>query len=58
MVTKTFGYDRVLPSSTGAEAAETAIKVARKWAYKVKGIPKDQAIILGAAGNHHGRNGE
>lgn len=55
MVTKTFGYDRVLPSSTGAEAAETAIKVARKWAYKVKGVPKDQAIILGAAGNHHGR---
>ncbi|KHN97579.1 Ornithine aminotransferase [Metarhizium album ARSEF 1941] len=55
MVTKTFGYDRVLPSSTGAEAAETAIKVARKWAYKVKGVPEDGAIVLGAAGNHHGR---
>ncbi|CAF9904022.1 MAG: hypothetical protein HETSPECPRED_003320 [Heterodermia speciosa] len=55
MVTKTFGYDRVLPSSTGAEACETAIKVARKWAYKVKRIPENQAIVLGAAGNHHGR---
>ncbi|RAQ70596.1 ornithine aminotransferase [Aspergillus flavus] len=55
MVTKLFGYDRALPSSTGAEASETAIKVARKWAYKVKGVPRDQAIVLGAAGNHHGR---
>ncbi|KAJ5117100.1 hypothetical protein N7448_004048 [Penicillium atrosanguineum] len=55
MVTKVFGYDRVLPSSTGAEASETAIKVARKWAYKVKGVPQNEAIILGAAGNHHGR---
>ncbi|KAK2612066.1 hypothetical protein QQS21_001915 [Conoideocrella luteorostrata] len=55
MMTKTFGYDRVLPSSTGAEAAETAMKVARKWAYKVKGVPENEAIILGAAGNHHGR---
>jgi ornithine--oxo-acid transaminase len=55
LVTKTFGYQRVLPSTTGAEAGETAIKVARKWAYKVKGTPIDQAIVLGAAGNHHGR---
>ncbi|KAJ5403542.1 hypothetical protein N7509_003413 [Penicillium cosmopolitanum] len=54
-VTKLFGYDRVLPSSTGAEASETAIKVARKWAYKIKGVPQDEAIVLGAAGNHHGR---
>ncbi|RYP13324.1 hypothetical protein DL765_006914 [Monosporascus sp. GIB2] len=54
-MTKLFGYDRVLPSSTGAEASETAIKVARKWAYKVKGVPQDEAIVLGAAGNHHGR---
>ncbi|RYO82541.1 hypothetical protein DL766_000306 [Monosporascus sp. MC13-8B] len=54
-MTKLFGYDRVLPSSTGAEACETAIKVARKWAYKVKGVPQDEAIVLGAAGNHHGR---
>ncbi|KAJ5174132.1 uncharacterized protein N7482_000009 [Penicillium canariense] len=54
-VTKLFGYDRVLPSSTGAEASETAIKIARKWAYKVKGVPQDKAIVLGAAGNHHGR---
>jgi adenosylmethionine-8-amino-7-oxononanoate aminotransferase len=55
LVTKTFGYQRVLPSTTGAEAGETAIKVARKWAYRVKGVPVDQAIVLGAAGNHHGR---
>ncbi len=54
-VTKLFGYDRVLPSSTGAEASETAIKVARKWAYTVKGVPENEAIVLGAAGNHHGR---
>ena len=54
-MTKLFGYDRLLPSSTGVEAAETAIKVARKWAYKVKGVPQNQAIILGVAGNHHGR---
>ncbi|KAJ5219192.1 uncharacterized protein N7498_001291 [Penicillium cinerascens] len=54
-MTKLFGYDRVLPSSTGAEASETAIKVARKWAYKVKGVPQEEAIVLGAAGNHHGR---
>ena len=45
LVTKTFGYQRVLPSTTGAEAGETAIKVARKWAYKVKGTPIDQAIV-------------
>lgn len=55
LVTKMFGYQRVLPSNTGAGAGETAIKVARKWAYRVKGVPADQAIILGAAGNHHGR---
>ena len=53
--TKLFGYDRLLPSSTGVEATETAIKIARKWAYKVKGVPQNQAIILGVAGNHHGR---
>ena len=55
MVTETFGYDRALPASTGAEAAETAIKIARKWAYKVKGVPEDQASVFGCAGNHHGR---
>ncbi|KAM0240809.1 hypothetical protein ACHAP5_007844 [Fusarium lateritium] len=54
-LTRLFGYDRVLPSSTGAEASETAIKIARKWAYKVKGVVQNQAIVLGAAGNHHGR---
>ncbi|KAG5657916.1 hypothetical protein KAF25_007949 [Fusarium avenaceum] len=55
LVNKLFGYDRVLPASTGAEASETAIKIARKWAYKVKGVPENHAIVLGAAGNHHGR---
>lgn len=55
LVTKTFGYQRVLPSNTGAGAGETAIKVARKWAYRVKSVPTDHAIVLGAAGNHHGR---
>jgi len=52
-MTKLFGYDRLLPSSTGAEASETAFKIARKWAYKVKGVPHDEAIILGVAHNHH-----
>ncbi|KAG4433952.1 hypothetical protein IFR05_010565 [Cadophora sp. M221] len=55
-MTKLFGYERLLPSSTGAEASETAIKVARKWAYKVKGVRQNEAIILGVAGNHHGRS--
>jgi ornithine--oxo-acid transaminase len=47
--------DAVLPMNTGAEAVETAIKVARKWGYEVKGIPADQATIVVAAGNFHGR---
>lgn len=52
---ETFGYDKVLPMNTGAEAVETAIKLARKWAYKVKGVPDNQAIILFAENNFHGR---
>lgn len=55
MVTRYFGYEMALPMNTGAETSETAIKIARKWGYKVKGIPPNQAIVLGAAGNHHGR---
>jgi len=49
------GFARVLPMNTGAEAVETAIKAARKWGYKVKGIPADQAEILVFEGNFHGR---
>ena len=49
------GYERVLPMNSGAEAVESAIKIARKWAYVVKGVPKYQAEIIVAAGNFHGR---
>jgi len=49
------GFDRVLPMNTGAEAVETAIKAARKWAYTVKGIPAGEAEILVFEGNFHGR---
>ena len=49
------GFDRLLPMNTGAEAVETAIKAARKWAYTVKGVPTDQAEILVFSGNFHGR---
>ena len=49
------GKDMVLPMNTGAEAVETGIKLARKWGYRVKGIPADQANIIVAAGNFHGR---
>ena len=54
-VTNYFGFDRVLPMCTGAEAVETAIKISRKWGYKVKGIPQNRAIVLGPADNFHGR---
>jgi len=49
------GYEMVLPMNSGAEAVETALKVARKWAYVVKGIPKYDAEIIVAEGNFHGR---
>ena len=49
------GFDKVLPMNSGAEAVETAIKTARKWGYRVKGIPQDQAEIIVCAGNFHGR---
>lgn len=49
------GKDMVLPMNTGAEAVETAIKVSRKWGYDVKGVAADQARIIVAAGNFHGR---
>ncbi|EGY14579.1 ornithine aminotransferase [Verticillium dahliae VdLs.17] len=50
-----FGYDMVLPMNTGAEAVETAIKIARKWAYKVKGVEKDKALVFSVEDNFHGR---
>ncbi|MEU5463329.1 ornithine--oxo-acid transaminase [Streptomyces althioticus] len=49
------GLDTVLPMNTGAEAVESGIKVARKWAYDVKGVPADRATIVVAADNFHGR---
>lgn len=49
------GYGRMLPMNTGAEAVETAIKAARKWGYKVKGVPEGKAEILVFTGNFHGR---
>ena len=49
------GKDMVLPMNTGAEAVESAIKVARKWGYEVKGVPDGRALIIVATGNFHGR---
>ncbi|MDD2529819.1 MAG: ornithine--oxo-acid transaminase [Bacteroidales bacterium] len=54
-ITDYFKYDKVLPMNTGAEADETAMKLARRWGYKVKGIPEDEAIIICCEGNFHGR---
>ncbi|KAJ7674261.1 ornithine-oxo-acid aminotransferase [Mycena rosella] len=54
-ITEMFGYDMVLPMNTGAEAVETAVKLARKWAYLKKGVPAGQALVLSVEGNFHGR---
>ncbi|TYK20684.1 ornithine aminotransferase [Cucumis melo var. makuwa] len=54
-LTQFFGYDMVLPMNTGAEGVETALKLARKWGYKKKRIPKDEAIIVSCCGCFHGR---
>ena len=54
-ITKYFGYDKVLPMNSGAEADETAIKLARKWAYEVKGVEENKAKIIVCDGNFHGR---
>jgi ornithine--oxo-acid transaminase len=54
-MTKLFGYDKMLPMNSGAEADETALKLIRKWAYKVKGVPKGEAKIIVCNGNFHGR---
>lgn len=50
-----FGYDKILPMNSGAEAVETALKLARKWGYLKKGIPEHEAIIVACNGNFHGR---
>lgn len=54
-ITEYFGFDMVLPMNSGAEGVETAMKLARKWAYNVKGVERDNAIILFAENNFHGR---
>lgn len=54
-ITKYFKYDKVLPMNSGVEADETALKLCRKWAYKVKGIEQDKAKIIACEGNFHGR---
>ncbi|MEM6895613.1 MAG: ornithine--oxo-acid transaminase [Bacteroidota bacterium] len=54
-ITSFFGYDRVLPMNTGVEGGETAVKLARKWAYTVKGVPANQAKMIFVEGNFWGR---
>lgn len=54
-ITNFFGFDKVLPMNTGAEAVETAIKLARKWGYEKRGIPENEAVIIVCEGNFHGR---
>lgn len=54
-ITRYFGYDKVLPVNTGVEAVETAIKLCRRWGYRVKGVPANKAKIIVCAENFHGR---
>jgi ornithine--oxo-acid transaminase len=54
-ITEYFGFDKVLPMNTGAEGVETAIKIARKWGYEKKGVPENEAKIIVAENNFHGR---
>lgn len=54
-ITQLFGFDKVLPMNTGAEAVETALKICRKWAYERKGIPENEAQIIVCENNFHGR---
>ena len=54
-ITQYFGYNKVLPMNTGVEAVETAIKLCRKWAYQVKGVEENKAVIIVCDGNFHGR---
>ena len=53
--TETFGFDKLLPMNTGAEAVETALKICRRWAYQKKGIPENQAQVIVCENNFHGR---
>ena len=53
--TEYFGFDKLLPMNTGAEAVETAIKIARKWAYEKKGVKETEAQIIVCENNFHGR---
>ena len=53
--TSYFGFDKLLPMNTGAEAVETALKLCRKWAYEVKGISENEAQIIVCENNFHGR---
>ena len=55
-MTKLFGYDKLLPMNTGVEAAETAVKLARRWGYDVKGIPRNEAKVVFVEGNFWGRS--
>lgn len=55
LVCKLTGFDKALPMNTGAEAVETALKAARKWAYTIKGVAENQAEIIACTGNFHGR---
>ena len=54
-ITEYFGFDKVLPMNTGAEAVETALKLCRKWAYQKKGVAENKAKIIACEGNFHGR---
>ena len=54
--TKLFGYDKLLPMNTGVEASETSVKLARRWAYEVKGVPQYQAKVIFPRGNFWGRS--
>lgn len=54
-ITQTFGFDKVLPMNSGAEAVETSLKLARKWGYMVKGVPENRSVILTCKDNFHGR---
>lgn len=55
-MTNLFGYDKLLPMNSGVEAAETAVKLARRWGYDVKGIPQNQAKVVFVEGNFWGRS--
>ena len=55
LATELFGFDKLLPMNTGAEAVETALKLARKWGYEVKGIPENKVQIVVCENNFHGR---